>query len=157
MQGGNVLESMLGPEVMKKIMAKSAALICTILAWIGLIMVMMTAFVAKIVDLPDGSTTTVVMIHHAHLWPMLVGFFCGAAALVVGGKRTKIILSYILLLVSFWVMLNTIMGFVEGPTLEGAGLAEAVVPLMSPVAAIGGFLGFLGGVVGILGASKYAK
>ena len=152
-----MLESMLGPDVMKKIMAKVAALICTILAWIGLIMVMMTAFVAKIVDLPDGSTDTVVMIHHAHLWPMLVGFFCGSAALVIGGKKAKINLSYILLLTSFWVMLNSIVNFVAGPTLQGAGLAEAVVPLMSPVAAIGGFLGFLGGVVVILGAGKYAS
>jgi hypothetical protein len=86
---------------------------------------------------------------------MLIGFFCAGAALVMGGKKTKINLSYVLLLVSFWVMLNTIVGFVAGPTLEGAGLAEAVVPLMSPVAAIGGFLGILGGLVGILGAGKY--
>jgi hypothetical protein len=150
-----VLESMLGPDVMKKIMAKVAALICTILAWIGLIMVMMTAFVAKTVDLEGGDTKTIVMINHAHLWPMLVGFFCAAAALVVHGKKTKINLSYVLFLVSFWVMLNTIVGFIDGPTLAGAGLAEAVVPLMSPVAAIGGFLGILGGVVGIMGAGKY--
>jgi len=150
-----MLESMLGPEVMKKIMAKLAALICIICAWIGTIMVMMTAFVAKTVDLDSGGTTNIVMINHAHLWPMLIGFFCAGAALVMGGKKTKINLSYILLLVSFWVMLNTIVGFVEGPTLAGAGLAEAVVPLMSPVAAIGGFLGILGGLVGIMGAGKY--
>jgi hypothetical protein len=149
-----VLESMLGPEVMKKIMAKLAALICVILAWIGLIMVMMTAFVGKTVE---GTTTTIVMINHAHLWPMLLGFFCAAAALVAGGKKTKINLSYVLFLVSFWVMLNTIVGFVDGPTLAGAGLAEAIVPLMSPVAAIGGFLGILGGIVGFMGAGKYAS
>lgn len=148
---------MLGPEVMKKIMAKMASLICVILAWIGLIMVMMTAFVAKTVDLDDGGTSTIVMINHAHLWPMLIGFFCAGAAMVAGGKKTKINLSYVLFLVSFWVMLNTIVGFIEGPTLAGAGLAEAVVPLMSPVAAIGGFLGILGGVVGIMGAGKYAS
>jgi hypothetical protein len=154
-----MLESMLGPEVMKKIMAKLASLICVIVAWIGLIMVMMTAFVAKTVDLDSSglNTKTVVMINHAHIWPMLIGFFCAAAALVAGGKKTKIILSYVLLLVSFWVMLNSIVGFIQGPTLAGAGLAEAVVPLMSPVAAIGGFLGILGGIVGVLGASKYAS
>ena len=150
-----MLESMLGPDVMKKIMAKLAALICVILAWIGTIMVMMTAFVAKSVDLDSGGTANIVMINHAHLWPMLIGFFCAGAALVMGGKKTKINLSYVLLLVSFWVMLNTIVGFVHGPTLAGAGLAEAVVPLMSPVAAIGGFLGILGGLVGIMGAAKY--
>ena len=148
---------MLGPEVMRKIMAKLSALICVILAWIGAIMVMMTSFIGKTIDLSDGGTTNIVMVNHAHLWPMLIGFFCAASTLVVGGKKTKINLSYILFVVSLWVMLNTIMGWVPGPTLAGAGLAEAVVPLMSPVAAIGGFLGILGGVVGILGAGKYEK
>jgi len=145
---------MLGPEVMKKIMAKLAALICVILAWIATIMVMMTAFVAKSSDIV-GDDTIIVMINHAHLWPMLIGFFCAGAALVAGGKKTKINLSYVVFVVSLWVMLNTIMGWVPGPTLEGAGLAEAVVPLMAPVAAIGGFLGILGGAVGIMGAGKY--
>jgi hypothetical protein len=149
-----VLESMLGPDVMKKIMAKLAALICVILAWIGTIMVMMTAFVAKSSDIV-GDNTIIVMINHAHLWPMLIGFFCAGAALVVGGKKTKINLSYVVFVVSLWIMLNTIMGWVPGPTLEGAGLAEAVVPLMAPVAVIGGFLGILGGAVGIMGAGKY--
>lgn len=150
-----MLESMLGPDVMNKIMAKLAALVCTILAWIGLIMVMMTAFVAKPGEMPGDPT--VVMIHHAHLWPMLIAFFCGSAGLVIGNKWAKAYLSLFLMFLSFWVMLDTIMGYVEGPTLEGAGLAEAVVPLMAPVAAIGGFLGFLGGVVGILGALKFSK
>jgi hypothetical protein len=152
-----VLESMLGPEVMKKIMAKLSALICVILAWIGLIMVMMTSFIGKTIDLADGSTTQIVMVNHAHLWPMLIGFFCASGALVVGGKKTKINLSWVLFLVSLWIMLNTIMGWVSGPTLAGAGLAEAVVPLMSPVAAIGAFLGILGGIVGFMGAEKYGK
>ncbi|MFA5366766.1 MAG: hypothetical protein WC333_02700 [Dehalococcoidia bacterium] len=156
-----MLESLLGPEVMKKIMAKVAALICVICGWIGLIMVMMSSFVGKSVDLINETgiygTKMEVMIHHAHLWPMLIGFFCAGAALVVGGKKTKINLSYIMFLAAFWVMLNSIMSFVAGPTLEGAGLAEAVVPLMSPVGAIGGFLGILGGIVGILGAGKYAS
>ena len=150
-----MLESMLGPDVMKKIMAKLAALICVILAWIGTIMVMMTSFVGKTIDLDGGGTTSIVMINHAHLWPMLIGFFCAGAALVAGGKKTKINLSYVVFLASLWVMLNTIMGWVAGPTLVDAGLAEAVVPLMSPVAAIGGFLGILGGIVGFMGAGKY--
>jgi hypothetical protein len=154
-----MLESMLGPEVMKKIIAKLAALICVILAWIGMIMVMMTAIVGKPVDIirADGSVDTVirVAINHAHLWPMLIGFFCAGAALVIGGKKTKVNLSYILLLVSLWVLVNTVMQWIPGPSLVGSGLGEAVGPLMAPVGAIGGFLGFLGGAVGILGAGKY--
>jgi hypothetical protein len=149
-----MLESMLGPEVMNKIMAKSAALICVILGWIGLIMVMMTSFVST-KDINDNWT--IVQIYHAQLWPMLIGFFCAGAALIMGGKKTKINLSYILLLTSFWVMLNTFMKFATGPSLTNAGMGEAIVPLMAPVAAIGSFLGILGGVVGIMGAGKYMK
>ena len=149
-----MLESMLGPEVMKKIMAKLAALICVILAWIGTIMVMMTSFVST-KDANDNWT--IVQIYHAQLWPMLIGFFCAGATLVMGGKKTKINLSYILLLVSFWVMLNTFMKFAAGPSLTNAGMGEAIVPLMAPVAAIGSFLGILGGAVGIMGAGKYMK
>ena len=149
-----MLESMLGPDVMKKIVAKLAALICVILAWIGTIMVMMTSFVST-KDANDNWT--IVQIYHAQLWPMLIGFFCAGAALVVGGKKTKIYLSYILLLVSLWIMLNTIMKFIEGPSLTNSGMGEAIVPMMAPVAAIGGFLGFLGGAVGIMGAGKYMK
>jgi len=156
-----MLESMLGPEVMKKIMAKLAALICVILAWIGMIMVMMTAIVGKPVDLirEDGSLDTVISVglHHANLWPMMIGFVCAGAALVAGGKKTKINLSYILLVVSIWVMVNTILQLAPGPSLVGSGLGEAVGPLMAPVAAIGGFLGILGGAVGLLGAGKYAS
>ena len=149
-----MLESMLGPEVMNKIMAKLSALICVILGWIGLIMVMMTSFVST-KDANDNWT--VVQIYHAQLWPMLIGFFCAGAALVMGGKKTKINLSYLLLLTSFWVMLNTFMKFSPGPSLTNAGMGEAIVPMMAPVAAIGAFLGILGGAVGIMGAGKYMK
>jgi hypothetical protein len=156
-----MLESIIGPDVMKKIMAKLSALICVILGWIGLIMVMMTALVGKQVDIvaADSSVTTVtrVGIFHAHLWPMLIGFFCAAAALVVGGKKTKINLSYVLLLVSLWVMVNSIIQKVAGPSLAGGGLIEGVAPLMVSVSAIGGFLGVLGGIVGIAGAAKYSS
>jgi len=148
---------MLGPEVMNKIMAKMSALICTILAWIGLIMVMMTAFVAKIDDLPDGSTNTIVMIHHAHLWPMLFAFFCAGGALVMGGKKMKINLSYVVLIVGFWVLLNTILQKVTGPSLVGTGLGEALGPLMTPVGTMAGFFAFMGGACGILGVGKFMK
>ena len=157
-----MLESMLGPEVMKKIMAKAAALIAVILGWIALIMVMMTSFVGMQVDKVDANgvyleTVTRVGIHHAAFWPMLAGFFCISAALVMGGKKTKINLSYILFLVSLWVMVNAVLQLVPGPSLAGMGLAEGVAPLMVGVSAIGGFLGVLGGAVGIMGAGKYAS
>jgi hypothetical protein len=149
-----MLESMLGPDVMKKIMAKLAALICVILGWIGLIMVMMGSFVPT-KDINDEWK--IIQIYHAQLWPMLIGFFCAGAALVMGGKKAKMYLSYILVIVSFWVMLNTFMKFVPAPSLVNAGMGEAILPLMAPVGAIGGFLGFLGGAVGIMGAMKYMK
>jgi hypothetical protein len=135
-----MLESMLGPDVMKKIMAKLSALICVILGWIGLIMVMMTSLKP---------------VNHWALWPMLLGFFCAGAALVVGGKKTKINLSYLLFLAGLWVMINAVVGIVAPPPSEGMG--ELVAPMMAPISAVGGFMGFLGGLVGLMGAGKYAS
>jgi hypothetical protein len=149
-----MLESMLGPEVMDKIMAKLASLICVICGWIGLIMVMMTSFVSTQDSLGNW---TIIQIYHAHLWPMLIGFFCAGAALVYGRKKAKINLCYVLFLVSFWVMLDTFMKFAPSPSLEQVGMGEAIVPMMAPVGAIGGFLGLLGSAVGIMGAGKYEK
>jgi hypothetical protein len=135
-----MIESMFGPEVIKKIMAKVSALICTILGWIGLIMIMITSLKP---------------VNHVALWPMLLGFFCGAAALVTGGKKTKINLSYVLFLTSLWVLINSVVGIVAPPPSEGMG--ELIAPMMAPISAVGGFMGFLGGLVGIMGAAKYSS
>jgi hypothetical protein len=149
-----MLESLIGPDMIKKIMAKAASLICVILAWIGLIMVMMTSLIsADIKDDQDHVVGQHLLIAHAQFWPMLAAFACAGAALVVGGKKTKINLSYITFLAPLWVMLNAIFGWVLPPA--GSGMGEMIGPLMASVTAIGGFLALLGGVVGILGAGKY--
>jgi len=153
---------MIGPDVMKKIMAKSAVLICIILGWIGMIMVLMTAIVGNTRDVqnPDGSIDTFVKIsiNHANLWPILFGFFCAGAAMVMGSKMVKISLCGVLFITSFWVLVNTLTQAVGFPSIAGLqGLAQGVAPLMAPTGAIGGFLGFLGGGIGMLGVAKYMK
>ena len=149
-----MLESLIGPDMMKKIMAKLAALVCVILAWIGLLMVMMTSLIsADILNDQGNKVGQHLLIAHAQLWPMLAAFFCAGAALVLGGRKTKINLSYITFIAAFWVMLNAIFGWVLPP--EGSGMGEMIGPIMSSVTAIGGFLALLGGIVGILGAGKY--
>ena len=152
-----MLESMIGPDVIKKIMAKVSALICVILAWIGLLMVMMTSLISA--DILDSNTGAKVgqhlLIAHAQFWPILGAFFCAGAALVMGGRKMKINLSYIVFIAALWVMLNAIFGWVLPP--EGSGMGEMIGPIMSSVTAIGGFLALLGGIVGILGAGKYSS
>ena len=151
-----MLESLIGPDVMKKLMAKSASLISVILAWIGLIMVMMTAFIPVDVLNSEGAKTgTKLLVFHVHFWPMFVGFACAGAALIVGGVKTKINLGYVTFIASLWIMMNAIMGWVQPP--EGSGMGELVGPMMKPVQVVGGFMGVLGGLVGIGGAGKYLR
>ena len=156
-----MLESMLPPETSNKIIAKLALLIQVILTFVALVMGMMTWIVGKPVDLPqaDGTILTVIRVafHHAHLWPMLFAFFCAGGALVMGGKKMKINLSYVVLIVGFWVLLNTILQKVTGPSLVGTGLGEALGPLMTPVGTMAGFFAFMGGACGILGVGKFMK
>ena len=150
-----MLESMIGPDVIKKIMAKLSSLICVILAWIGLIMVMMTSLIsAEILDSDTGvKTGSHLLIAHAQFWPMLAAFFCAGAALVMGGRKMKINLSYIVFLAALWVMLNAVFGWLLPP--EGSGMGEMIGPIMTSLTAVGAFMAVLGGLVGILGAGKY--
>ncbi len=152
-----MLESMIGPDMVKKIMAKAAALISVILAWIGLMMVMMTVFVG--VDDLNAAGEKVgahMVLFHAQFWPMLAAFACVGAALMAGGKKTKINLSYVTLLAALWVMLNAIAGWVQAPSPPNvSGMGDLIGPLMKPIQAVGGFMGVLAGVVGIGGAGKY--
>ena len=149
-----MLESLIGPDVMKKIMAKAAALISVILAWIGLMMIMMTVFVTvDVIDPVIGKTGTRMAIYHAQFWPMLLAFACAAAALVAGGRKTKVNLAWIIFAASLWVMLNAIFAWVKGP--EASGMGELVGPLMKPIQVVAGFMGVLGGAVELGGAGKY--
>ncbi len=148
-----MLESLLPPDVMKKIVSKLAALISVVLAFIGLMMVMMTAFVAFQTKDDGGNITRIyVIIFHAHFWPMLLAFACAGAGLVVSKSGVRKILAYIVFLSSLWVMMNAIMGWVRGPISEDMG--QLIGPLMMPLQAVGGFMGVLGGIVGMAGAFK---
>ena len=150
-----MLESLIGPDMMKKIMAKAAALISVILAWIGLMMIMMTVFVGvEALDPQTGASLgTKMVLFHVQFWPMLVAFACAAAGLVAGGRKTKVNLGWITFVLSLWVMLNAACGFVKGPVASGMG--ELVGPLMTPIQIVGGFMGVLAGAVGLGGAGKY--
>ena len=158
-----MLESLIGPDMMKKIMAKAAALICVILAWIGLVMILMTTLIT--VNILDNTGATVgnkLMVFHAQLWPMVVAFACAGAALVVGGMKTKVNLGYITFGASLWVMLNAIFGWVQSPAIslpseQLAGAGSMIGPVMQPIQAVGAFMGVLGGLVGIGGAGKYLR
>lgn len=153
-----MIESILGPDVLKKLMAKLSSLLCAILAWIGLVMVMMNSFYSSFIDLNETDFVTIVRINHPILWPMLIGFFCAAIALILGDRKIKIVLSCMLFLLSLWVMVSTIMGWlpVWPPICPGLGLSGSPPLLcMIPLTIVGGCLGVMGGLVGYLGAYRY--
>lgn len=148
-----MLESLIGPDMMKKIISKLAALIAVILAWIGLMMIMMTVFIPiDVFNAADVKTGSKLLVFHAHFWPMLLAFCCAAAGLVISKRGVKMILYYVVIIASLWVMLNVIMGWVQPPS--GTGMGDMVGPLMKPLQVVGAFMGTLGGLVGFLGTVR---
>ncbi len=144
-----MLESMLGPETMKKMMATLTGLVFAILAFIGMILIMIAS---------------VNPIFHAHFWPALVIVGCAGGWLMVKGKCLKIGLSGIAMLVSLWVLINTICGFAAPPgaglgaLISGAaGLPEFIQPILLMFAGTGALLAVFGSVVGIWGAMRYVE
>ena len=135
-----MIEGMLGPETMRKILAFVLALITVILVWIGTVMILMTS---------------IQPMFHIHFWPALLALGCAATCLVMGGKTLRLSLGGLALIAMLWILLNSIAGWYEAPGAEGLG--ELVAPLMRPVSATGAFLGVLGGVAGIWGAMRFME
>lgn len=153
-----MLEPFLCPDATKRIMANLSSLVCAILAWIGLTMVMINSFYSTFIDLDEKGFATIVRINHPILWPMLIGFFCAGVALILGDRKIKLVLSCMLCLLSLWVMVSTIMGWlpVWPPICPGLGLSGSPPLLcMIPLTIVGGCLGVMGGLAGFLGAYRY--
>ncbi|GAG31797.1 unnamed protein product [marine sediment metagenome] len=132
-----MVESMIGPDTMKKLMAKMLGLVFTILAFVGMLMIVFTSIAPTF---------------HAHLWPALLSVGFAGAWLTAKGKGTKMRLAGIAFLAGLWILLNSIMGWVE-PAAGSAG-AEFMTPVMLALSAMGALLVVFGSLIGILGAMK---
>jgi len=133
-----MVEAMLGADTMKKMMAKTMGVVFGMLAFIGMILVVIASINPTF---------------HAHLWPVLLSVGCSGAWLTAKGKGTKMGLACIAFLAALWILLNSIMGWAAPAA--GSALAEFMTPMMLALSATGALLVVFGSLVGILGAMKY--
>ena len=134
-----MLESMLGADTMKKMMATLMGLVFAILAFIGMILIVFTS---------------INPMFHAHFWPALLSVGCAGAWLGTKGKWPKMGLSGIAFMAALWVLLNSLFVWVESPVCEEC-LGELLTPIAMAVSATGALLAIFGSLLGILGAKKY--
>ncbi|TEU03048.1 MAG: hypothetical protein E3J24_04765 [Dehalococcoidia bacterium] len=132
-----MVESMIGPDTVKKMIAKMLGLVFTILAFVGMLMIVFTSIAPTF---------------HAHLWPALLSVGCSGAWLTAKGKGTKMRLAGIAFLAALWILLNSIMGWVE--PVAGSALAAFLTPSKMALSAMGALLIVFGSLIGILGAMK---
>ena len=132
-----MVESMIGPDTMKKMMAKTMGVVFGMLAFMGMILIVITSINPTF---------------HAHLWPVLLSVGCSGTWLTAKGKGSKMGLAGIAFLAALWILLNSIMGWVA-PAAGSAG-AEFMTPIMMALSATGALLVIFGSLIGILGAMK---
>lgn len=142
-----MLESMLGPDTMKKMMGTGVSLAVAIMAFVGMALIVISS---------------VNPIWHAHFWPGIALIVFGGSTLAVRGKVLRLALSVLTLAAGLWVLLNVIGGWIIPEAVEfedllngDAGLPEMIAPILLMLAGLGGLIGALGGLVGIFGSLKY--
>jgi hypothetical protein len=132
-----MLESMLGPDTMKKIMVYMMGLVFIMLAFVGMVMIVYTSIVPTF---------------HAHLWPALISVDCAGAWFIAKSKSLKMGLASIAFLAALWIILNSIIGWAAPP--EGSWIAELFSSPNMALSATGALLIIMGSLVGIMGAQK---
>ena len=132
-----MVESMIGPDTIKKIVVNIMGLVFVILAFVGMLMIVYTSINPTF---------------HAHLWPALLSVGFAVAWLTAKGKGAKMGLAVIAFLAALWILLNSIMGWV-GPA-EGSILAMFLTPSKMAFSATGALLIVSGSLAGIWAAKK---
>ena len=142
-----MLESMIGPDTMKKLMSTGISLVVAILSFVAMVLMV----VASVNPLWGPN-----------FWPGIVIVIFGGCSLIVRKKISRLALALVVLIASVWVLLNVVLGLnvpeaVEfGDLLSGdAGLPEMIAPILLMLVGLGGIIGIFGGLVGIYGALKY--
>jgi hypothetical protein len=142
-----MLESMIGPDTMTKIMATGISLVVAILSFVAMALIVIAS---------------VNPLWGPNFWPAIVIVIFGGCSLIVRKKISRLALALVVLIASVWVLLNVVLGLnvpeaVEfGDLLSGdAGLPEMIAPILLMLVGLGGIIGILGGLVGIYGALKH--
>lgn len=142
-----MLESMIGPETMRKLMGTGISLVVAVLSFVTMALIVVAS---------------VNPLWHANFWPAIVIVIFGGCSLIVRKKISRLALALVVLIASVWILLNVVLGLnvpeaVEfGDLLSGdAGLPEMIAPILLMLVGLGGVMGIFGGLVGIYGALKY--
>ena len=142
-----MLESMIGPDTMRKMMGTGISLVVAILSFVTMALIV----VASVNPLWGPN-----------FWPAIVIVIFGGCTLIVRKKISRLALALVVLIASVWVLLNVVLGLnvpeaVEfGDLLSGdAGLPEMIAPILLMLVGLGGVIGIIGGLVGIYGSLKY--
>ena len=144
-----MLESMLGPDMMRKMWGGLIGLVVSILAFVGMSVILISS---------------INPIFHPHFWAAIALAVSGGLALPIKNTILKTILCVIALAAGLWVLLNVLGGFIEPPVKDlpdfiggRATLPEFSSPVMLMLAGLGGIYGTFAGLIGIFGALKYRQ
>ena len=142
-----MLESMLGPDTMKKMMGTGVSLGVAALAFVGMALIVVAS---------------VNPIWHAHFWAGIAMIAFGGMTLAVRNKILRLVFSILVLAAGLWVLMNVIGGWIVPEAVEfedllngDAGLPAMIAPILLMLSGLGGLIGAFGGMVGIFGALKY--
>ena len=145
-----MLESMLGPGTMAKIMGKLMAFAFAFMAFVGMAVIVISS---------------VNPLFHAHFWPAIVIVLCGGLSLGVKSKAVRIIFAVVGLVAALFVLINVMGGYIKPETItigdylggeKGImGLPYLMTPVLLMLAGLGGLLGAFGALAGLYGALKY--
>lgn len=112
-------------------------LVFVILAFVGMLMVVYTS---------------ISPVNHAHLWPALLSVGFAVAWFTAKGKGAKMGFAIMAFLAALWILLNSIMGWVEPG--EGSLLSVFLTPSKTAFSATGALLIIFGSLAGISAARK---
>ena len=142
-----MLESMIGPDTTKKMLATGISLTVAIMSFVAMALIVIAS---------------VNPLWHPNFWPGIVILVFGCASLAVRKKITRLTLALVVLAAGVWVFLNVVLGLnvpeaVEmGDLISGdAGMPEMIAPILLMLVGLGGVIGITGGLAGIYGALKY--
>jgi len=142
-----MLESMIGPETTKKMLATGISLAVAILSFVAMALIVIAS---------------VNPLWHPVFWPGIVILIFGCASLGVRKKISRLGLALIVLAAGVWTFLNVVLQInvpeaVEfGDLLSGdAGMPEMIAPILLMLPGLGGIIAIFGGLAGIYGALKY--
>ena len=142
-----MLESMIGPETTKKMLATGISLAVAVMSFVAMALIVIAS---------------VNPLWHAIFWPGIVILLFGCASLGVRKKISRLGLALIVLAAGVWTFLNVVLQINVPEAVSmidimsgDAEMSEMMGPMLLMLPGLGGVIGIVGGLAGIYGAFKY--